>query len=70
MDGEAMETMTDFILGDSKITAVMIAAVKLKDTYLLEGKLWPTRQYIQKQRHYFVNKVPSSAGYGFCSSHV
>ena len=28
------------------------------------------RQYIQKQRHYFANKGPSSQGYGFPSSHV
>ena len=28
------------------------------------------RDYIKKQRHYFVNKGPSSQGYGFCSSHV
>ena len=28
------------------------------------------RQHIQKQRHYFVNKGPSSQGYGFSSSHV
>ena len=30
----------------------------------------PPRQYIKKQRHYFVNKGPSSQGYGFSSSHV
>ena len=35
MDGETMETVTDFILGGSKITAAM----KLKDTYSLEEKL-------------------------------
>ena len=28
------------------------------------------RQHIQKQRHYFVNKGPSSQGYGFSSGHV
>ena len=28
------------------------------------------REYIQKQRHYFANKGPSSQGYGFSSSHV
>ena len=44
--------------------------MKLKDTYSLEGKLWPTRQHIKNQRHYFVNKVSSSQGYGFSSSHV
>jgi len=45
--------------------------MKLKDAYSLEGKLdnFP-RQHIKKQRHYFVNKGPSSQGYGFFSSHV
>ena len=38
IDGETMETVTDFILGGSKITA----AVKLKDACSLEEKLWPT----------------------------
>ena len=38
--------------------------MKLKDAYSLEGKLWP-RQHIEKQRHYFANKGPSSQGYGF-----
>ena len=49
---------------------MVIAAMKLKDTYSLEGKLWPTRQQIKKQRHYFVNKGPSIQGYGFSSGHV
>ena len=46
--------------------------MKLKDTYSLEGKLWPSqpRQHIEKQRHYFANKVLSIQGYGFSSSHV
>ena len=43
IDGETVETVTDFIL---------------------------PRQNIQKQRHYFANKGPSSQGYGFSSSHV
>ena len=34
--------------------------MKLKDAYSLQGNLWPTRQHIKKQRHYFVNKGPSS----------
>ena len=34
--------------------------MKLKDAYSLEGKLWPTKQHIKKQRHYFANKGPSS----------
>ena len=44
--------------------------MKLKDAYSLEEKLWQPRQHIQKQRHYFANKGPSSQGYGFSSSHV
>ena len=36
------ETVADFIFGGSKITADGDWAMKLKDCYLLEGKLWPT----------------------------
>ena len=40
--------------------------MKLKDACSLEEKLWPiARQHIEKQRHYFANKGPSSQGYGF-----
>ena len=39
-DGETVETVSDFIFGGSKIT--VIAAMKLKDAYSLEGKLRPT----------------------------
>ena len=53
-----------------KSLQMVIAAMKLKDTYSLEGKSWPTRQHIQKQRHYFANKGPSSQGYGFSIGHV
>ena len=42
IDGETVQTVSDFILGGSKITADVIAAMKLKDAYSLEGKLWPT----------------------------
>ena len=42
IDGQTVETVSDFILGGSKITAGGIAAMKLKDAYYLEGKLWPT----------------------------
>ena len=38
IDGETTETVADFIFGGSKITAAM----KLKDVYSLEEKLWPT----------------------------
>ena len=41
-DGETMETVTDFIFLGSKSLQMLTAAMKLKDTYSLEGKLWPT----------------------------
>ena len=40
--GETMETVTDFIFLDSKVTADRTAAMKLKEACLLEGKLWST----------------------------
>ena len=43
IDGETVETVADFIFGGSKITCDVIAAMKLKDAYSLEGKLWPTK---------------------------
>ena len=41
IDRETVETVRDFIFWGSKIT-VVTAAMKLKDAYSLEGKLWPT----------------------------
>ena len=49
--------------GAPKSLQMVIAAVKLKDAYSLEWKIW-------KQRHYFANKGPSSQGYGFSCGHV
>ena len=42
IDGEAVETVSDFILGAPKSLLMVIVAMKLKDAYSLEGKLWPT----------------------------
>ena len=42
IDVEIMETVRDFILGGSKSLQMVTAAMKLKDSYSLEGKLWPT----------------------------
>ena len=39
IDGETVETVSDFILGGSKIVQMVIAAMKLKDAYSLQGKL-------------------------------
>ena len=44
IDGETVETVADFFLGGGapKSLQMVIAAMKLKDDYFLEGKLWPT----------------------------
>ena len=42
IDGETVETVSDFIFWGSKIIAMVTVAMKLKDAYSLEGKLWPT----------------------------
>ena len=48
IDGEAMETVTDFIFWAPKWLQKVTAAMKLKDACFLEGKLRPTRQHIKK----------------------
>ena len=42
IDGETVETVTDFFLGVPKSLWMMTVAMKLKDAYSLEAKLWPT----------------------------
>ena len=42
IDGDTMETVTDFIFWAPKSLWVVTAAMKLKDSYSLKGKLWPT----------------------------
>ena len=42
IDGETVETVSDFIFGGSKITADGDYRHEIKDAYSLEGKLWPT----------------------------
>ena len=42
IDGETVETVSDFIFGGSKITLDGDCSMKWKDAYSLEGKLWPT----------------------------
>ena len=53
IDGETVETVSDFIFGAPKSLQIVMAAMKLKDVYSLEGQ---PRQHIKKQIHYFVNK--------------
>ena len=42
IDGETVETVWDFIFWAPKSLQMLTAAMELKDTYSLEGKLWPT----------------------------
>ena len=56
VDGETMETVTDFIFLSSKITADDDSAMKLKDTCSLKKSYDQSRQHIKKQRHYFDNR--------------
>ena len=67
IDGETVETMADFFFLGSKIQMV-IAAMKLKDTFSLQENYYQPRQLIKKQT-YVASKGPSSQSYGFSSSH-
>ena len=70
IDGEAMETVRDFILGGSKITADGDCSHEIKRRLLLRRKVMTNLDSIFKSRHYFANKCPSSQSYGFSSGHV
>ena len=69
-DGETVETVTDFILGGSKITADGDCSHEIKILAPWKKSYQQPRQHIKKQRHYFANKGLSSQGYGFFSSHA
>ena len=56
--------------GAPKSLQTVTAVMKLKDACSLEESYDKVRQHIQKQRHHFANKGPSSQGYSFSSSHV
>ena len=58
------------ILGGSKITADGDCSHEIKRCLLLGRKVMTNLDSILKSTHYFVNKGPSSQGYGFSSSHV
>ena len=71
IDGETMETVTDFILLGSKITTDGDCSHEIKKTLAPWKKSYDQpRQHIKKQRHYFASKGPSSQGYGFSSNRV
>ena len=70
IDEETVETVADFIFLGSKITAGGDCSHKIKTLTPWKESYDQPRQHIKKQRHYFVNKGPSSQGYGFSSGHV
>ena len=70
IDGETVETVRDFILGGSKITADGDYNHEIKTLAPGKKRYDQPGQHIKKQRHYFANKGPSSQSYGFSSSHV
>ena len=70
IDGETVETVTDFIFGGSKITADGDCSHDMKRCLLLGRKVMTNLDSILKSRHYFANKGPSSQSYGSSSSHV
>ena len=56
IDGETMETVTDFILGDSKITADGDCSREIKTLNPWKESYDQLRHHIKKQKHYFANK--------------
>jgi len=68
INGEKVETVSDFILGGSKITADDDCSHENKRHLLLGRKVMTNLS--QKQRHYFANKGSSIQSYGFPSHHV
>ena len=68
--GKQWKQCQTLFLGAPKSLQMLTAALKLKDAYSLEESYDQPRQHIQKQRHYFANKGPSSQGYGFSCGHV
>ena len=72
IDGETMETVADFILGGSKITAVGDCSHEIKRHLFLERKVMPCLDSILKIRDITLptKSLPSSQSYGFSSTHV
>ena len=70
IDGETVETVSDFIFWGSKITADGECSHEIKRRLLLGRKVMTKLDSILKSKDYFANKGPSSQGYGFSSCHV
>ena len=59
-----METVTEFILGGSKITADGDCSHEIKTLAPWKKSYDKPRQHIEKERHYFASKRPSGQSYG------
>ena len=70
IDGEKVETVTDFLFLGSKITADSDCSHEIKRPAPWKESYDQPRWHIKNQRHYFADKDPSSQRYGFSSSHV
>ena len=70
VNGETMETVTDFIFLGSKITADGDCSHEIKRRLLFGRKTMTNLYSILKSKHNFANKSPYSQSYGFSSSHV
>ena len=70
IDGETMETVTDFIFLDSKITVDGDCSHEIKRYMFLGRKAMTNLDSMLKSRDYFVNKGPSSQNFGFSGSYV
>ena len=70
IDGETVETVTDFIFLDTKITVDSDCSHEIKRCLPLGRNVMSNLDSIFKSRHCFANKGLSSQGYGFSSSHV
>ena len=70
IDGETVETVSDFIFWGSKITADGDCSHEIKGRLLLGIKVMTNLDGILKSRGITASKGPSNQGYGFSSSHV
>ena len=71
IDGETVETVSDFVFWGSKITADGDCSHEIKRRLLLGRKVMTNLDSIlKKQRHYFASKGLSTQGYGFSSGYV
>ena len=71
IDGEKMETVSDFILGGSKITADGGCSHEITRRLLLGREaMINLHSILKKQRDFFANRGPATQSYGFSSSHV